>query len=272
MPSMDDNVQEIRSQVLQLISSCGEEVPFEEPDIGKIKNSSDDWIIRRFLLEAQEARVKDDVSSAYQSLVQCLKWRKSVGISCINQKVPRELLSTNRIITDHKDKVIYFRSRKLKVIPGWIEAEKLLVIYCLETLDQFCPEGNARMVFDLTGATLDNMDINMPRILLDLYLNYYPGLVSSIWYYNMPWYVRPVVSVMTALIPERHSKKVQRLDCKSVLQHASPQQLPDFMGGQKKLENPVPEDTTNVMQYAHKHGIKNTEQMVNYLNQCKMID
>lgn len=259
-------IDRARSLVLQII----EEHPsrneaFEECDIKRIE--TDDWFTRRFIV-AKSGSEDAVCKSAAESMINCLKWRKQMDVKKImtGTIVPKQMFQ-GFILIDEEERTMIFRTRYLRKTHGWVDVDKRHLIYMYETFDRIVGDTGGRIVFDLSGAKIANLDNEMANFLAGLADFYYPEIATSIWYYQLPWFLKPAIIILTALSSARNAARIVRISKEEALKAMGPDRLPEFMGGNKKIY-PItaPKDSPDIMEYAEANNL-NPQQILSVLNQ-----
>ena len=259
-------VDRVRSLVLQTIQeSADKDRLFEESDVKRIE--TDDWFTRRFIV-ARSGSEDSVCNSAAEEVIKCMKWRKEIDVKTImtGANIPRQLFN-GFIVIDEEERVMIFRTRYLKKISGWVDVDKRHLVYMYETFDRLVGDTGGRVVFDFSGAKIANLDNEMGAFLALLADHCYPEIATSVWYYQLPWFLKPAIIILTALSSTRNAAKIVRITKEEALKAMGPDRLPDFMGGNKKLHPiPPPKDSPDIMAYAEENNL-NPQQILVVLNE-----
>lgn len=256
----------VRNLVIQKIEeNVDKNKIFEESDLKRIQ--TDDWFTRRFIV-AKSGSEESVCKSAAEEMMKCLKWRKEIDVKNImtGKKIPKEFF-TGFIVIDEEERTIIFRTRYLKKIPGWVEVDKSHLVYMYETFDRIVGDSGGRIIFDLSGAKIVNLDNEMASFLASLADCYYPEIATSIWYYQLPWFLKPAIIILTALSSKRNAGRIVRINREEALKAMGPDRLPDFMGGNKKIHPLEPlKDSPDIIKFAEENNL-DTTQILTVLNE-----
>lgn len=229
---------------------------YNEEDIKKI--DSNNWFIRRFVIDSMEAGAKDVVTTAGDAIIECMKWRKEVNIDKIlkGDQIPKELLEKGVYEIDEEEKLMIQRCKKFKNIKEFNSINKMMTIYFWEKFDRLVGDSGAgKMIANLEGAGVDNLDIEFATLTTTIYTKYYPGILGHLIYYEATWYLKPPLAIITALMPERISKRITRVSKQELLKLMGPERLPVSMGGTRTFKLPVPPCAPSMADCAKSCGI-----------------
>lgn len=259
-------VDQVRNTVLKIIEGePNRNDVFEECDVKRIE--TDDWFTRRFIVDksgSEDAVIK----SSTESMIKCLKWRKQMDVKTLmtGVNIPKELFN-GFILIDKEERTMIFRARYLKKTSGWVDVDKRHLVYMYETFDHIVGDSGGRIVFDLSGAKIINLDHEMAGFLAGLADYYYPEIATSIWYYQLPWFLKPAIIILTALSSARNAARIVRISKEEAIKAMGVDRLPDFMGGNKKV-HPIepPKGSPDIIAYAEENNL-NPQQILAVLNQ-----
>jgi hypothetical protein len=259
---LQDLVQGTRDLVLESIT--GIEDLCDPKDIDRLK--SDDHFIRRYVQDQIEDRGHSDSlvtlkprdtktiqSSASEKIVATLKWRKEHNVGNISgDNIPREFFTKQFIVIDEANKMLIFRGKLYFTVNEWMDVYQGITRFILESFEQRVKRGT--IVLDLRDVTLSNVDHNILYFLINTTVSHYPQLFSSLWYYETPWILKPVVSLISLALPDRLASKIVRLNEKEAvtLLGGRKEQLPDFMGGKRQLTPDIPSCSLSVQDLGKK--------------------
>lgn len=216
----------------------------------------DDWLVSRFLLRAGK---KLKTSSSIQSgphcpsvelyantmeLVRdCAKFRYEYQINghTDREEFPSEWLKVDGIFNYKPDRVgnptIYLRVKLHKV--KLIETRELryqfkrLLLYYLESCDRDLTNEPGRgicCVFDLSQATLENLDVELVSWMFRSFKSCGPKLLAYIIVYNIPWFLNATLKLLFGTIMARsNQQKIKFVYGEEILDFIDRNNLPSYI-------------------------------------------
>ena len=144
-----DNVQDrhnlistIRGRVLNEINEAG--LLFDTRDIDRVKQ--DDQFLLRFATEKVKdiGTSGDVVSVTVQSVINCLRWRKQLGVNDLKaEDFPEEIYKSGICSftehggeSGHGEVTVFICARRYKKIDGCTDLIIKFVVFCLETIEK----------------------------------------------------------------------------------------------------------------------------------------
>lgn len=246
-----EDVAEIRklltSERISLAAEHPDLVEFWGPDYDRMMQ--DDWLVSRFLLRGQKrATTNGDGSQLYSNTMElireCAKFRYEFRINGLTDsgEFPREWLSVDGIFNYKPDRAgnptIYLRVKLHKV--KLIETRELryqfkrLLLYYLESCDRDLTNEPGRgicCVFDLSQATLENLDVELVSWMFRSFKSCGPKLLSYIIVYNIPWFLNATLKLLFGTIMARgNQQKIRFVYGSEILDYIHPNSLPSYMG------------------------------------------
>lgn len=253
---MQELVQQTRSKILESISS--HEHLYDPKDVSRVHNQ--DHFVQRYIQDQIEDRghvaclsqlkqkdIETIVKSASQGVMSTMQWRKEYNVGNLSgDNIPKEFFTKQFIVIDEKNKMLIFRGKLYFTVSEWVDVYQDITRYILESFDRSCVRGT--IVLDLRDVTLANVDHSILYFLINTTVNHYPQLFCSLWYYETPWLLKPVVSVISLALPDRLAAKIIRLNQKEAvkLMDGKKEELPDFMGGKRQLPVFIPQSSPSV--------------------------
>lgn len=218
------------ADVRALFEAKLKEVPtdFHPLDLERVK---DDKYLKRILSHTEK-----DVKHAADMLWEILSWRKSVGAADINE---------SNIRLDYvKEGVFFPRGRdvdgslllifKAKMhIKGQRDYEELkrIMIYWFDRVEREESGKPITMFFDMEGAGLSNMDMELVKYLITLFKSYYPYFLNYIIIFNMPWVLSAAFKVVKTLLPAKAVEKMKFTNKDNLKEFVAPEQALTCWGG-----------------------------------------
>lgn len=255
MPDFDYShlVRELRELIVADIES--KKYKFSDEDIKKAKH--DDWFIARYLL-----RMKLDVKSSHQMLRKALEFRNSPTISI--KEFPSEFYEIGAIFDyepDRKGNIpVYMRIRVYQRIPIVQRFLKAFLFQIIEEADRRANGRGIVLVFDLQGAGVNNVDMDLLFFVITTLVHYFPKGLSYMLIHELPWVLRSFWYIAKQWLSDDHKDLVKFSDSHTIYEYFKKENLPDFIGG-SCLRNyrAVPKNSLTIPQAAKRWDLNEDE-------------
>lgn len=255
MPDYDYThlVKELRKLIIADIEENPDK--YNPKDVKKVYN--DDWFISRYLL-----RMKLDVKSSHQMLKKALEFRNSPTISLT--EFPAEFYQIGAIFSyepDRKGNIpVYMRIRVHQKIPLVQRFLKSFLFNVIEEADKKAGGKGIVLVFDLQGASLSNVDMDLLFFVITTLVNYFPKGLSYMLVHELPWFLRSCWVIAKQWLSEDHKDLVKFSDSQTIYEYFIQENLPDFIGGTcKRNYHTVPDNSLTIPQAAKRWNLDETE-------------
>ena len=255
MPDFDYShlTRELRQLIIEEIKLNPDR--FSKEDIQKVHD--DDWFVARYLL-----RVKMDVKSAHSMMVKALEFRNSPIISIV--EFPEEFYKIGAIFTyapDRKGNIpVWLRVRVNQKIPLVQRFTRSFLFRIIEEADRLAKGKGIVLCFDLQGAGLSNVDMDMLFFIVTTLVNYFPKGLSYMLVHELPWFLRSIWTMARQWLSEDHKDLVKFSDSHTIYEYFKVENLPDFMEGTCKQDyRAVPATSTTLSQAAKKWNLDESE-------------
>jgi len=253
----DPSLQEEIAEVRKLFLEDRELNPdlYDEYDVNKIQTS--DWYVARFLLRRHR-----DVPAAATMMRDCMRWRGEMGMAAMRDTdFPREFFQIGGIFsyeTDHwGNRVIFLRIHMHRKISELQDAIKKFVIHTMNRVDVEVDGRGMAIVFDLSGAGIQNADMDFLWFLISTLRNYYPEGLAYVLVYELPWLLKSCWTMAKAWIPEDDRKLIKFASKKDVTSYIPRHNLPDYMGGTCERDyRAVPDGCQTAEEAAERYGFR----------------
>ena len=261
---IDDMTSCVREQLVDRILAAAPE-EYDQEDLERVQK--EDWFLRKFvldkveetcktsdywnmgvseLLDRREAIIEDSVRMCDTSL----KWRRENGVndvSLIRSGIPRELFTKQLLLIDEHEKTLTIRLSLYRAVSEWSDVYERTARFMLEQFARTAKQGT--LIFDLRNVTYRNIDHSIILYLITTYLNHYPQMFSHFVLYEIPWIIKPIARVITALLPDRYAHRIAYCNQATLMHllrkhHAT--ELSQFFGGSRVLPIVVPEEAPSV--------------------------
>ncbi|CAF0778453.1 unnamed protein product [Adineta steineri] len=111
------------------------------------------------------------------------------------------------------------------------EAIKRLITYTLEQHIREHPGQKVVILFDMSETGIGHMDYELVKFIIGSAQNFYPGLLSYMLIYKMPWLLSAAWRIIKGWLSTEAEQFVKFVDEKSITEYVSPDQLSPAMGG-----------------------------------------
>lgn len=255
MPEFDYShlIRELRSLILADIKETPDK--FSKEDVQKVYH--DDWFIARYLL-----RMKLDIKSSHSMLKKAMEFRNSPTISFT--EFPTEFYKIGAIFDyepDRKGNIpVFMRIRVYQKIPIVQQYLKAFLFQVIETADKKAEGKGICLVFDLQGAGIGNVDMDLLFFVITTLVNYFPKGLSYMLVHELPWILRSCWLIAKQWLSEDHKDLVKFSDSRSIYEYFNEDNLPDFIGGKCKRDyRAVPDNSMTISQAAKSWDLNEDE-------------
>lgn len=255
MPDFDYShlVKELRELIVADIEANPDK--FSPEDAKKAYH--DDWFIARYLL-----RMKLDVKSSHQMLKKALEFRNSPTISI--KEFPSEFYEIGAIFEyepDRKGNIpVFMRIRTYQRIPIVQRFLKAFLFQVIEEADKRAGGKGIVLVFDLQGAGVNNVDMDLLFFVITTLVNYFPKGLSYMLIHELPWVLRSFWYIAKQWLSDDHKDLIKFSDSRTIYEYFKKENLPDFIGGTcSRSYRAVPKNTITIPQAAKRWNLNEDE-------------
>lgn len=255
MPDFD--YSHLVKKLRELIIADIEENPqkFSEEDTKKVYH--DDWFIARYLL-----RMKLDVKSSHQMLRKALEFRNSPIISI--KEFPHDFYEIGAIFhyePDRKGNIpVFMRIRVYQRISLVQRFLKAFLFQIIEEADKRAQGKGIVLVFDLQGASINNVDMDLLFFVITTLVNYFPKGLSYMLVHELPWIMRSFWHIAKQWLSDDHKDLVKFSDARTIYEYFKKENLPDFIGGTCERDyRAVPKHSITIPQAAKRWDLNEEE-------------
>lgn len=246
---------------------------YDSQDVDEIfDDPSKEWNFKRFLLNSYL-----NLDKAFDQLCACYRWKKEVGLRyIIDQDFPLEFFATGALIPYDTDlngnPCLYIRVKFVRRAQEIMHVFKLFFVHQMNKVDTESEGFGWTLIFDFSGASIGNCDLEMVNFLINVICDYYPCGVDYILTYELPWYLSAVWKVIRSCIPDHSKGLVRCADRKNITNFIAIDHLPDFMGGTcSRSYRDVPKGCISTQEYGSKVLNLSRKQLSNLLNKFKPL-
>lgn len=255
MPDFDytDLTKELRQLIIADIKA--DPSLYNKEDIQKVYN--DEWFVARYLL-----RMKMDVKQAHSMLRRALEFRNSPIVSVT--EFPEEFYKVGAVFAyepDRKGNIpVWMRIRVNQKIPLVQRFTKSFLFRIIEEADKLAQGKGIVLCFDLQGAGINNIDMDLLFFVITTLVNFFPKGLSYMLVHELPWYLRSFWHMARTWLSEDHKDLVKFSDSRTIYEYFEEQNLPDFMGGScKRNYRQIPESCITLSQAAKQWNLNEEE-------------
>lgn len=258
-----EQIAEVRRLVEENLTQEGtrslEDIPCEPADLLRLRTS--DWFVTRFLLkhEGDLQRTADDIVAAGQ-------WRHSLRICSLkDQDFPELFYRIGEFFQHSRDLhgntlLICRVAMHHKLGPRWQAAIRLFMLHVINRVDQKTDGRGVAVLFDCSGAGLENFDLDHVTYLIEAFDKYSPKAVNYILNYEMSWLMRNVWRVAQSVFPASVRRLHRYASKKDIHEWVSRDCLPDFMGGTSTIDyRRPPAGCIGLEEWAAQQGVSQEE-------------
>jgi hypothetical protein len=234
---MSGHVGDLSEAQQQMLDKMKDKLNTIETPLLDIKNKiMDDPVILRFLRARQF-----DFDKSYEMIMGMLKWRnefQGISVAGINPAMCLNELKTGKSFFFGYDKkgrpVTYVRARLHD--PGQVDAleNQRFTVLQMEfgrVAMMPPPVETATVVFDMTGCSLKNIDMQSCKFMINTFANYYPETLGQVLIYDAPWIVNGAWKVIRPWLDPVTASKVFFISKGVLPDYINEDQLPVDYGG-----------------------------------------
>lgn len=248
----EEDIQQVRQLLrLERSSQPEDESNFWAQDFERMLN--DDWLVTRFLIRAYKSTClahETDTKSReklYESTLNlirsCAKFRYDYQVNPSTSPVefPLEWVKVSGLFNLHSDlvgnPVIYLRIKlhkpKLIATKSLRHQFKRYLLYHLEKCDQELINAPGKLiccVFDMSEATLENVDLELISWMTKSFKICGPKLISYAIIYNLPWFFSATFKLISnTLLSNSNKQSLKFVYGREILEYISYDSLPEHI-------------------------------------------
>lgn len=196
----------------------------------------DDWTVTRFLL-----RRRQDPKRTAKLMEECGCFRKQYKMSEVKlPDFPIEFHKPGGLFKYAPDRAgnltVYMRVKMYRRVPEISDVFKAFILCVIEEADVEAKGRGVAVVFDLSGAGLQNVDLSFLSWLLSSFRNYCPKGVSYIMVYNLPWILSTTCRVAMTWLSATNRRALRFVHGDEIQNFIAKENLPDYCGGTCKID------------------------------------
>lgn len=114
------------------------------------------------------------------------------------------------------------------------------------------------MFFDTTNCGWNQTDTRLILNGAPILINYYPGVVSKVYLYHFPWFLKSIFNIFISLLPPKFHSVIYFVDEGNIASVMGGEKyVPDFLGGSLKTNDPkLPDGMSTIEGVGVRCGIK----------------
>lgn len=246
---------------------------YDSQDVDELfDDPTKEWNFKRFLLNSYL-----NLDKAFDQLCACYRWKKEIGVRYMSdQDFPLEFFAAGALIPYEADlngnPCLYIRVKFMRRAQEIMHVCKLFFVHQMNKVDTESEGFGWTLIFDFSGANINNCDLEMVNFLINAICDYYPCGVDYILTYELPWYLSAMWKVIRSCIPDHSKGLVRCADKKTITNFISLDNLPDFMGGRcKRSYREIPKGCVTTQEYGSKILGLSKKQLANLLHKFKPL-
>ncbi|KAK3100204.1 hypothetical protein FSP39_016243 [Pinctada imbricata] len=201
---------------------------YDQRDVENV--ASNDLYVSQFIRESET------IQDAADRLHEALKFRCEIKVRDITEEsLPREAWEAGGIFYHNTDKdgrrILWFKVKLHKKDAARLIFVKRFIMYHFETTYNESPEEQIVVLFDMSGAGISNLDMEMIKFVITSFKIYYPKLLGFMLIYEMPWLFNAAWKVIKTWLSPEAVKKIKFVTKSDVQEYIDKDQLPEHMGG-----------------------------------------
>ncbi|KOB69484.1 Motile sperm domain-containing protein [Operophtera brumata] len=196
-----------------------------------LERSKDDKYLKRVLIHCEK-----DAKSASDMLWDICTWRKSNAVNDINENTIRlDYVKEGMFFPRGRDVdgslMLILKSKMHVKGQKSFEDLKKIMIYWFDRLEREENGNKITMFFDMDGAGLSNMDMELIKYLISLFKLYYPNFLNYIVIFNMAWVLNAAFKVVKSLLPAKAIERMKFANKDTLKDIVAPEQALKCWGG-----------------------------------------
>ncbi|KAH7636921.1 motile sperm domain-containing protein 2 [Dermatophagoides farinae] len=248
--NLDEKINEIREYIEKQYEKNKE--LYDESDIERVR--TDDWTVERFI------RRRKTMKESIEMLDNTLKFRHEMDMPRLKEDdFPEEFHKIGTMFCYANDKqgngMIYFRIRLHRKVKELEREFKQFILFNVEKMDRITNGNGIGIVFDMKGAGISNMDMDMIWFLVSSLLNYYPIGINYILVYELTWIFQSAWNVIKGWLPAETRNKIKFCKEDEIFDYIDRENLPMYLDGTCRLNyHHVPKNCRSSMEIGQERG------------------
>jgi len=247
--SSDDIIARLRAQFESELTANPS--LYHPIDIERVR--SEDWQIRRFLIEHEEEE------KAYKALLRGLQWKKSFGIhERTAQYFPIEMyvLSGGETVGEDKEgRLIGWGSAKNhRPFKELHLIQRQFVAHQFERMDRLAGEKGFVSVTDARGTSMFNADSEMQKFQNELF-TYYPAMIKGMYLVEMPWLLNTIMKLFISWMDPKLAKLLHLIKVEQLPEYIPIEHIPVSLNGPRDTPQNIPENLLPLAKLAPALGL-----------------
>lgn len=229
-------------------------------DVKRVR--TEDWQVKRFLLNTESGDAEDE---AFHSLLSALQWKKAFGLhDRTDAYFPRELwlmAKTELYGRDKSGRLIWWQATKgIRNFSETALLARQFYAHCLEQADRAVGELGGTFIGDTKGASILHVDHRLEQFKIGL-LPYYPLIARAVYIVDLPWLLTGVVKLIMGWMDASLRKNVHCVSSAVLVPDVVEEEItPVALGGTRKRYEGLPDGVQSLEALAEQFGF--TEEFV----------
>uniref|UniRef100_A0A023G496 Putative phosphatidylinositol transfer protein pdr16 n=1 Tax=Amblyomma triste TaxID=251400 RepID=A0A023G496_AMBTT len=226
-----------------------------EKHIKELRQCLEQWTERHELCYAEDLRrvVEDDdycrmivcqmrmnMAGAKKFMLDMLRWRRAMNLKDLSEEtLPKAVLERGIIYPYGRDKsgshvlVVQMKNYVKGVVPR--DSAQKIFLFFVETLFNKCGAKKVTLLLDCSDVGVANVDVELLKFLVDVFIAKYPIGLGNALIYNMPWIFNAILKMITSILPFG-AERLKPVNKSGIQQYIDTKHLPLRMGGMDTYE------------------------------------
>lgn len=185
-------------------------------------------------------QVRLNMPNAHKFVVDMLRWRRAMKLHELREEIlPKAVLEQCIVYPHGKDMagchVLVLRSKNY--IKGLADRDsvKRIFIFFIEQLFKECGAKKITVLMDCSDIGVSNVDVDLLKFVVDVFISKYPIGLGNALIYNMPWLLNAILRMIKSLLPYG-AERLKTVNKDDIQQYIDAKHLPVRMGGTDTYE------------------------------------
>ncbi|XP_075535957.1 motile sperm domain-containing protein 2-like isoform X1 [Dermacentor variabilis] len=185
-------------------------------------------------------QVRLNMPSAHKFVADMLRWRRAMRLHELREEIlPKAVLERCIVYPHGKDTagshVLVLRNKNY--IKGLADRDsvKRVFIFFIEKLFNECGAKKITVLMDCSDIGVSNIDVDLLKFVVDVFISKYPIGLGNALIYNMPWLLNAILRMIKSILPYG-AERLKTVNKDDVQQYIDAKYLPVHMGGTDTYE------------------------------------
>lgn len=181
-----------------------------------------------------------NMPNAHKFVADMLRWRRATKLHELREEtLPKAVLERCIVYPYGKDKsgchVLVLRNKNY--LKGVVDPDsvKRIFVFFIEKLFKECNAKKITVLLDCADIGLSNVDVDLLKFVVDVFIAKYPLGLGNALIYNMPWLLNAILRMIKSIIPYG-AERLKTVNKQDIQQYIDAKYLPVRMGGTDTYE------------------------------------